>query len=87
MKNAPRAGDHKAEIRDASGLLPYATGVADINVPLVISTSSLLPANALGGDTLTISGTGFPLDVDLISVKLTSSAGDSICTIKTLTTT
>jgi len=32
-------------------------------------------------------GTGFPLESSLISVKLSTTAGDSDCIIKTLTTT
>jgi hypothetical protein len=70
LKNAPRAGDHKAEIRDSKGLIPFASGVADINIALVITSVTPDVANALGGDILTIVGTGFPLDINTVKVSL-----------------
>ena len=75
LKNAPRAGDHKVEIRDSKGLIPFASGVADINIPLVITSVTPDVANALGGDILTIVGTGFPLDINNVKVALKSSDG------------
>jgi len=75
LKNAPRAGDHKVEIRDSKGLIPFASGVADINIPLVITSVTPDVANALGGDILTIVGTGFPLDINIVKVALKSSDG------------
>ena len=64
----PRAGSHKAEIRDSKGLLPYADGVADISIALVVSSATPSAVNALGGDILTIIGTGFPIDRNFVSV-------------------
>lgn len=91
LTHAPRAGSHKAEIRVTDGLIPFTSG-SDITINLVISGSSPSAANALGGDIMTIDGTGFPLEKELIEVRLESNDvnGDpvsSLCLIKTLTTT
>jgi hypothetical protein len=64
----PRAGSHKAEIRDVNGLLPYANGVADIEIALVVSKVTPSAVNALGGDILTITGSGFPIDKNFVTV-------------------
>ena len=76
------AGDHKAEIRDPKGLLPYASGVTDITIPLVVSSISPTSVNPLGGDILTITGTGFPIDTSDVTVAFDDK---SICTIKSVT--
>lgn len=69
--NSPRAGSHKAEIRDANGLLSFTAG-ADIDIALVVSSVNPSFANALGGDILTIVGTGFPVDNNFVTVTLES---------------
>jgi len=87
LNHAPRAGFHKAEIRDTNGLLPFISG-SDIEVPLALSSVSPTSANALGGDILTIAGTGFPHDSALITVSLEGSDGISTgCQIVSLTET
>jgi hypothetical protein len=48
--------------------LPYATGVADITVALVVSSVTPNAANAFGGDILTITGEGFPVDKNFVTV-------------------
>ena len=78
LKNAPRAGDHKAEIRDSKGLIPFASGVADINIALVITSVTPDVANALGG-------TGFPLDINTVKVSLKSANGENRSPCKILT--
>jgi hypothetical protein len=78
LTNAPRAGAQKAEIRDSNGLLPFASGVADITIPLVVSSVSPSIANALGGDILTITGSGFPIDSSFLTVTLDDS---TVCSV------
>jgi hypothetical protein len=87
LKNAPRAGEQKAEIRDSKGLIPFASGVADINVALVITSVTPDDANALGGDILTIVGTGFPLDINTVKVYLKDADGENRSSCNVLTTT
>lgn len=77
MKNAPRAGDHKAEVRDSKGLIPIASGVADLTIALVVGSVTPDLANALGGDTLTITGSGFPVDMKYAVVQLVVEANGS----------
>jgi hypothetical protein len=82
LANAPRAGDHKVEVRDSKGLVPVAN-IPDITILLVVD--SVLPslANALGGDTLTITGSGFPISKDFVSVSLSTADGETSCIVKT----
>lgn len=82
LKNAPRAGDHKAEVRDPKGLIPIDSAVADIKIPLVVDSVTPDLANALGGDTLTITGSGFPVSIKYVEVKLTHADGVSSCVVK-----
>jgi hypothetical protein len=84
LTNQPRAGAHKAEVRDASGLLPYASAVADITITLSVTSTSPSLANALGGDTLTVNGAGFPIDIKNVIVTLASGGVETDC--KVLTT-
>lgn len=87
LKHAPRAGDHKAEIRDSRGLVNFASGVADINIALTVTSVNPPLANALGGDTLTINGTGFPVDSSAVLVTLKTANDESACKVKTSTET
>jgi hypothetical protein len=48
--------------------LPYANGVADITIELVVSSVTPSAVNALGGDILTINGSGFPIDKNFVAV-------------------
>jgi hypothetical protein len=66
--NSPRAGTHKAKVRVSSGLLPYASGVSDITIPLTVSSATPTVVNPLGGAIITITGTGFPITVEKASV-------------------
>lgn len=74
LDHAPRAGDHKAEIRDAKGLIPFGSGVADITIALTVTSKSISTANAMGGDVLTITGTGFPILKSEVSVLLKTTS-------------
>jgi hypothetical protein len=64
----PYAGPHKAELRVAGGLIPYASGVADINIALSATAVSPSTINPMGGAILSITGSGFPLGNELVSV-------------------
>ena len=56
----PAAGDWDVQVFDLKGLVPIQTDLAKINVPLVItSVSPAADLNQLGGDELTIAGSGF----------------------------
>ena len=65
LANAPAAGTHHAKIHGKCGFFNFKSSTP-IDVPLVIasvtSSSGLSGLNKLGGDTLTITGTGFPID-------------------------
>lgn len=64
--------------------MPYAAGVPDITIELVVSTVSPSAANALGGDILTITGSGFPIDKKFVTVTFSDTTG---CAVKTTTPT
>jgi hypothetical protein len=87
LKNAPRAGDHKAEVRDSKGLIPVASGVADITIALVVGSVTPDIANALGGDTLTITGSGFPVDMKYAVVQLEANGSATECVVETISET
>ena len=78
MANTPRAGSHKAEVRVSSGLLPYANGVADITIPLIVSSVSPTTVNPLGGAIITILGSGFPIEKDEIAVTFSDQTSCNI---------
>jgi hypothetical protein len=65
LPNSPAAGTHHAKIHGKCGYFKFESSTP-IDVPLVISdvqsSSGTTGLNKLGGDTLTITGTGFPLD-------------------------
>jgi len=63
------AGSWFVELRDLNGLIPLADGLVETVVALTISDSSPSTAiNALGGTTLTITGTGFhPYDTSALT--------------------
>jgi hypothetical protein len=71
-------------------LIPFTSG-SDIEVALGLTSVDPNIANALGGDVLTIVGSGFPLDKNLIHVSLESVIeGASVstgCSITSLTET
>ena len=70
----PAAGSWDVEVYEANGLVPIASGVAKIDVPLVItSVSPSADLNQLGGDVLTIIGTGFDTDMTNTSVVFSDS--------------
>lgn len=87
LTHAPRAGDHKAEIRDPKGLIPFASGVADITVALTVTSVTPALANALGGDILTIVGTGFPILTSEVYVTLKTATDESPCMVDTTSVT
>jgi hypothetical protein len=64
--------------------LPYAAGVADITIALVVSSVTPNAANAFGGDILTIAGEGFPVDKNFVTVTFDDNTA---CTVKTSTPT
>jgi hypothetical protein len=74
LANAPRAGSIKVEIRTDQGLIPVASGVTAVSIPLVVSSVSPTTINPMGGNTLTITGTGFPIDKTFVSVALSDGA-------------
>jgi hypothetical protein len=65
LANAPAAGTHHAKVHGKCGFFNFKSSTP-IDVPLVItdvqSSSGSSGLNKLGGDTLTITGTGFPVD-------------------------
>ena len=84
LPSAPRGGAHKAEVRDGKGLIPYKSGVADITISVTVTKVEPSAANALGGDVLTITGTGFPTDKSVVTVDFDDGTG---CTVLTATAT
>ena len=66
LPNSPAAGTHHAKVHGKCGYFKKSDDAAPIDVALVISavqsSSGTAGLNKLGGDTLTITGTGFPLD-------------------------
>jgi hypothetical protein len=79
--NGPAAGTWTPQVRTANGSIPN-TG-ATVIVPLVAtSVTPNLDINYLGGDTLTIIGSGFGSDPSLVSVVFSDS---TICKISSLT--
>jgi len=64
----PMAGTWIPQVRTVNGSIPN-TG-APINIPLVVaSVTPNLDINYLGGDTLTIVGSGFGIDLSKVSVQ------------------
>lgn len=74
LANAPRAGSIKVEVRTSQGLIPVASGVTAVTVPLVVSAVSPTNINPMGGNTLTITGSGFPIDKSFVTVALSDGA-------------
>ena len=66
------------------GLIPVDSGLTAVAIDLVVSTVSSASINNQGGDVLTITGSGFPLDPLMASVKLSDGA---ICAIQTISQT
>jgi len=63
------AGSWNARVTTALGGTPLAAGVSPIDVALVItSISPNTDLNYFGGGVLTISGEGFPANMDEVSV-------------------
>jgi len=61
----PAAGSWDVQLYDNKGLIPLAAGVAKIDVSLVVSSiSPSTGLNQLGGDLLTLSGTGFDTNTE-----------------------
>ena len=81
---AAKAGDHKVVLRDANGIIPQSGDVSTINVPLVVSSTSPTSLNPVGGDILTITGTGFPTNTAEVVVTFADGSG---CTVQTTTPT
>jgi len=62
--------------------------VADIVIDLEVTSLTPTSFNALGGDILTIEGSGFPLDTKYVSVALIAEdASQSKCKVQTSTAT
>lgn len=81
----PAAGSWNVEVYELNGLVPIASGVAKIDVSLVVT--SINPStglNQLGGDELTISGTGFDTDMSKLNVNFSDSTK---CDVKSATAT
>lgn len=73
----PAAGSWDVQVYDNLGLAPIAVGTAKIDVALVIT--SITPntdLNQLGGDIITISGTGFDKNTKNTSVKFVEDLTD-----------
>jgi hypothetical protein len=64
LPNSPAAGTHHAKIHGKCGYFIESSTPIDIELVIsdVTSSSGIAGLNKLGGDTLTITGTGFPLD-------------------------
>ena len=70
----PAAGSWDVELYEPSGLVPIATGVAKIDVALVVtSISPNSDLNQLGGDELTLVGTGFDKDMTKVGIAFSDS--------------
>ena len=79
---SPAAGSWDVRVTDLSGLIPVDAAVAKIDIALVVtSVSKTTDLNQLGGDTLTLSGTGFETSLD--STTVTFSDGTSCTTTST----
>lgn len=75
----PAAGSWNVELYDPSGLTPIETSVAKIDVVLVVSgVSPATGLNQLGGDLLTLSGTGFDTNTADTTVALSDG---TTCTV------
>jgi len=80
----PAAGDWDVQVSDLKGLVPIQTDLAKINVPLVItSVSPASNLNQLGGDELTIAGSGFHTVADT-KITFSDSTG---CDVKSVSPT
>lgn len=62
--------------------MPYAAGVTDITIVLEVSSVTPLEVNPLGGDILTITGSGFPVDKKFVTVTFSDLTA---CEVKTTT--
>ena len=63
LAKKPTAGDWNVKVSDPKGLIPTATALVKINVPLVITSISPNKAfNQLGGDIMQVTGTGYNPD-------------------------
>jgi hypothetical protein len=80
LKGVPYAGSHKVEIRVAGGLIPFASGVADITIDLVANSVSPTSINPLGGAILSITGSGFPECPMMVSIMFSDGTGCEILT-------
>jgi len=70
----PAAGAWNVEVYDPSGLVPVKSDVAKINVALVVTSVSPATAlNQLGGDVLTITGTGFDKDMSKVGIAFSDT--------------
>ena len=81
----PAAGSWDVEVYEPKGRVPLATGVAKIDVALVVTAIS--PAtglNQLGGDVLTLTGTGFDKVMTNVAVAFSDS---TTCAVQTSTAT
>lgn len=83
LTNQPRAGAHKAEVRDVNGLLAHDAACTDVVISLVVTSSTPAAANALGGDTLTINGSGFPINKSEVTVHLEAGGVQTPCRVLT----
>ena len=76
----PAAGSWDVEVYEPKGRVPIASTVSKISIPLVVT--SITPdsnLNQLGGDVLTLTGTGFDKDMSKVSVAFSDS---TTCTIQ-----
>jgi len=81
----PAAGSWNVELTDSSGLIPVASNVPAISVALTVSSvSPSTDLNQLGGDLLTITGTGF--DTKSASTTVTVSDGTTCDIVSTTST-
>jgi len=70
----PAAGSWNVELYEAKGLVPIADGTAKIDVSLVVSSISPKSSlNQLGGDVITIVGTGFDKDKSKVTVAFSDT--------------
>ena len=81
LNTAAAAGSWDVKVADANGYTPKGTTVAQVSVPLsVTSISPNTGLNQLGGDTLTITGTGFDQIIDNTSVVFSDSTACQVLT-------
>ena len=85
LAESPAAGSWDVEVYEPKGRVPLATGVAKIDVALVVTAiSPNTGLNQLGGDVLTLTGTGFDKVMTNVAVAFSDS---TTCAVQTSTAT